>query len=62
MDVANVTQMELSLAERKIDRFEKYYGFDDRSWLEKTWESDSMKVLLFCVGVYVGVQTVHNVN
>jgi len=61
-DGANVLQGDLKLCQRRSERFEEYFGYDDKSWLDKTWDSNVTKVSLFILGIWVGTRIVYNVN
>lgn len=56
LDGTNVTQSELELCKRANARFKEYYGYDERSWLRKSWDSDMVKVLIFISGIVTGTQ------
>jgi len=47
---------ELEILKRNNDRFKLYYGYNDRSWVENTWDSDAMKVIILGIGIWLGIQ------
>jgi len=61
LDGTNVLQADLKVCKRINQRYEDYY-VDDRTWLERTWDSDVVKVGLFIGGIIVGTKIVKNVN
>ena len=62
LDRTFVLESENELQQRAIDRYKKYYGFNDESWLKKTWDSDVVKVGLFLGGIWLGTRIVYSVN
>ena len=62
LDGTNVLQADLELCNRSNDRFKEYYGYENESWLEKAWDSDAVKVVIFIGGIWVGTRIVDNVN
>lgn len=62
LDKTNVLQGDLQVCEGLNARYEKYYGFDDKSWLRNAWDSDVIKVGIFIGGIWLGTRIVENVN
>ena len=62
LDRTFVLESDIELRDRAIDRYKEYYGYNDKSWLEKTWDSDAVKVGLFIGGIWLGTTIVKNVN
>ena len=62
LDRQFVLEGDLQVCEGLNARYEKYYGFDDKSWLRKSWDSDIVKVGIFIGGIWLGTRIVQNVN
>lgn len=62
LDTTNDCEANLELAERTIVRQEKYLGYENKGWIERTWDSDGMKVVTFIGGIWLGTRIVHIVN
>ena len=62
LDVTNVTQADLELCKRANERFKEYYGYETKSWIERTWDSDIVKVGIFIGGIWLGARIADNVN
>jgi hypothetical protein len=55
-------QDDLTMSNKSIERIKVYYGYETKSWVEKAWDSDTTKCLLFLGGIWLGVRTAHSVN
>jgi len=62
LDKTNILQADLKVSDNLNARYEKYYGFDDKSWLRNAWDSDVIKVSIFIGGIWLGTRIVDNVN
>jgi hypothetical protein len=53
---------ELNLAKTSIIRYKEYGGYNTKGWIEKSWDSDGMKVAIFIGGIWLGTRIVHAAN
>lgn len=47
---------ELELCKRNMERFKLYNGYNNKSWVETTWDSDAMKVIILGFGIWLGIE------
>lgn len=47
---------ELELSKRHIERVELHCGYNDKNWVETTWDSDAMKVIILGFGIWLGIE------
>lgn len=53
---------ELEILKRNNERLKLYAGYNDKGIFEKAWDSDSMKVVIFIGGIWLGTRIVHMAN
>ncbi len=56
VDSHNLIEAENKILGGIVKRMRDAYGFDDKTWVEKIYDSNIMKVILFLLGFKLGVE------